>query len=156
MFLNQTLQQLKSNMITQHVWPYEVYPGYHITNEWRRLHGQWYATGEGLNSFEGNVIRADENTGIVTMSFKFNDYLQYVDIGVGAGRKADDVDRGKKVRYKNRYTLWNAKSGKTHRPAIMPELRHLLTRLEDYTANFYGNKFEYQILETFDGLTINL
>lgn len=154
MFLDQTLTQLKSNMLTQRIWPYEVYPGYHIDNEYRRLHGGWYATGEGIQSFEGEVIEADENTGFVTMSFKFNDYLQYVDIGVGAGRKADDVERGKKVRYRNRYTQWVPRFGKTHRPAIMPELRHLATRLQDYTAAFYGNKFEYECYETFDGLTI--
>jgi hypothetical protein len=38
----------------------------------------------------------------------------------------------------------------------MPEFRHLATRLADYTASFYGNKFEFEVMETFDGLTIHV
>jgi len=154
MFLDQTISQIQRNLDTQHVWPTEIYPNFHSINEIRRRNHQWYATGEGIKSFEGSLVEADENTGIVTMSFRFNDYMQYVDIGVGAGRKADDVERGKKVKYASRYTKWFAGSGKTHRPAIMPELRHLATRLEDYCESFYGRKFEFDAYETFEGLTI--
>lgn len=156
MFKDQTLVQIQQNLMTQRIWPYEVYPGYHVDNERRRMYGGWYSTGEGAKSFEGEVIQADEMTGFVTLSFKYADYLQYVDIGVGAGRKSEDVERSKKVRFKNRYTQWIPSKGKSHRPAIMPEFRHLATRLADYTASFYGNKFEFEVMETFDGLTIHV
>ena len=157
LFKDQTIAQLKNNFMTQRIWPYEVYPGYHVDNERRRLEGGWFSTGEGLKSFDGDVIEADENTGIVTLSFKFNDYLQYVDIGVGAGRKADDVERGKKARYNVRYVgSWKPAAGRSHRPAIAMEFRHLATRLENYMQDFYCKTAEFQILETYEGLTINV
>jgi len=155
-FLQQTLDQIQRNLDTQRVWPYEIYPNFHSINEIRKQNGQWYATGEGYQSLEGEVKQADVDAGLITFAFRFNDYMQYVDIGVGAGRKADDVDRAKNVTYKSRYTKWNASEGKSHRPAIMPELRHLATRLEDYVGDFYGKKFEFDMLETFEGLTITV
>lgn len=155
-FLDQTIDQLMRNMQTQHVFPYEIYPGFAAINAMRKAHGGWAATGEGAKSFEGTLISADEQTGFVTMAIRHNDYMQYVDIGVGAGRKAEDVERSKKVKYKQRYTKWDPSGGKSHRPGIMPEIRHLATRLSDYTADFYGNKFEYDVYETFEGLTIHI
>lgn len=159
LFKEQTLRQLKINMMTQRIWPFEVYPGYRVVNERRRVLAAdedkaWVSTGEGIKSFEGSVIEADEDTGMVTMSFRFNDYMQYVDIGVGAGRKHDDVERGRKVRYRNRYTQWQPSSGKSHRPALQPEFNHLLTRLEDYVEDFYGKRYEFKMLDTFQDLTI--
>lgn len=154
LFKNQTLQQLRINMMTQRIWPFEVYPGYRVRNERRKTLGGWVSTGEGIKSFEGDVIEADEETGMVTMAFRYNDYMQYVDIGVGAGREADDVDRARKVRYRNRYTQWEPSGGKSHRPAIQPELNHLLTRLEDYVQDFYGKRYEFKMLETFQDLTL--
>ena len=154
LFKEQTLSQLEINMMTQRVFPYAPYSAYPEVNEYRRQHGGWYSKGEGIKSFEGTVYEANEKTGMVTMGFKFNDYMQYVDIGVGAGRKADDVERGRKVRFQNRYTTWNPSGGKSHRPAILPTLRHLATRLSDYTSDYLGTKAEYNIYETFEGLTI--
>ena len=160
MFLDQTLSQIQRNLEVQHIWPTEIYPGFAAINEIRRQRADndhskgWFADGEGASSFEGTLIRADETSGMVEMSFKFADYMQYVDIGVGAGRKSTDVDRARKVNYRSRYTQWKPGSGKSHRPAIMPELRHLSTRLEDYCSSFFGGKFEYDVYETFEGLTI--
>jgi hypothetical protein len=154
LFKDQTLQQLKINMMTQRIWPFEVYPGYRVRNERRRTLGGWVSTGEGIRSFEGQVIEADENTGMVTMAFRYNDYMQYVDIGVGAWGKAEDIDRSRKVRYRNRYTQWQTAGGKTHRPAIQPELNHLLTRMEDYVEDFYGKRYVFSMLDTFQDLTL--
>jgi len=152
MFKEQTLKQLKANMQTQRVWPYEIYPGFHTVNEYRRQRGEWYAKGEGVRSFEGIVYEADEDTGMVTMGFRFNDYMQYVDIGVGAGRKAEDVDRAKNVAFKQRYvSSWMPSTGKSHRPGIRPELNHLLTRLEGYVQSYYDAKLDFKIMETFEG-----
>ena len=80
--------------------------------------------------------------------------MQYVDIGVGAWGKAEDIDRSRKVRYRNRYTNWQPGGGKTHRPAIQPELNHLMTRLEDYVGDFYGKRYEFKMLDTFQDLTL--
>ena len=159
LFKDQTLQQLKINMMTQRIWPFEVYPGYRVRNERRSMSkkqggGGWVSTGDGIKSFEGQVIEADENTGMVTMAFRYNDYMQYVDIGVGAWGKAEDIDRGRKVRYRNRYTQWQTAGGKTHRPAIQPELNHLLTRMEDYVEDFYGKRYVFSMLDTFQDLTL--
>ena len=152
MFKEQTLKQLTANMQTQRVWPYEIYPGFHTINEYRRQRGEWYAKGEGVRSFEGIVYEADEDTGMVTMGFRFNDYMQYVDIGVGAGRKAEDVDRAKNVAFKQRYvSSWMPSTGKSHRPGIRPELNHLLTRLENYVQSYYNAKLDFKIMETIEG-----
>ena len=42
LFKEQTLKQLKINMMTQRVWPFEVYPGYRVVNQRRDLLGGWY------------------------------------------------------------------------------------------------------------------
>lgn len=160
MFKEQTLKQLVSNMQTQRVFPYEVYPGYIQENEYRRQaaerawmqgkQGPWFSTGEGVKSFEGEVIEADEATGMVTMAFRYNDYMQYVDIGVMQGVKADDVNRSKKIQFKNRYiSRWAPRSGSSHRSVMQPEFNHLLTRLEGYVQQRYDAKLDFQIKETF-------
>lgn len=161
MFKEQTLKQLVSNMQTQRIFPYEVYPGYIEENEYRRQQaeraaaagkqGPWFSTGEGIKSFEGEVIEADENTGMVTLSFKYNDYMQYVDIGVLQGVKADDVNRSKKIQFKQRYiSKWAPRSGSSHRSIIQPEINHLKTRLEGYLQQHYDAKIDFQIKETFE------
>ena len=149
LFLEQALTQLKINTGTQHVWPSEIYPGFRLVNEERRKHGGWYSTGEGENSFEGKFLRrAGEKDTHLIMEVSYNDYLSYVDIGVGAGTKAEDVERGKKARYNQRYTnKWDRKEGRSHRPAMMMELRHLQTRLRNYLADYYGNKTYVKMLE---------
>ena len=154
LFMKQTLEQLEINMMTQRIYPFSPYPSYPEVNEYRRQHEMWFSTGEGAKSFEGIIYEADENTGTVTMGFRFNDYMQYVDIGVGAWGKAEEIERNRKVRYRNRYANWVPSGGKTHRPAIQPELNHLLTRLEDYVQDFYGKKYEFKMLDTFQDLTL--
>ena len=147
LFMEQTLEQLEINMMTQHVYPFSPYPTYPEVNEYRRQHGMWFSTGEGVKSFEGIIYEADENTGTVSMGFRFNDYMQYVDIGVGAGRKAADVQRSRKVRYQQRYTNWAPRQGKTHRPAIQPEINHALTRIENYVQRYYDAKLDFEVVE---------
>lgn len=147
LFKEQTLSQLEINMMTQRVFPYAPYSAYPEVNEYRRQHGGWYSKGEGIKSFEGIIYEADENTGIVSMGFRFNDYMQYVDIGVGAGRHAADVQRSRKVRYQQRYTNWIPRQGKTHRPAIQPEINHALTRIENYVQRYYDAKLDFEIVE---------
>lgn len=154
-FHQQTLAQLEHNFATQRIWPYEVYPGYREVNEARKKMGAWYSTGEGYRSLDGSIVSADEAN--VTMEYRFNDYLRYVDIGVGGRTSAGDVERGKNVRFRSRYIgRWNRAGGSSHRPAIMAELRHLQTRVRDYLVDFWGNEGEVELLNSFDGLNIDL
>lgn len=154
-FHKQTLAQLQANFATQKIWPYEVYPGYRQINEIRRLRGEWFSTGEGIRSLDGSIVHADDAN--VTLEYRFNDYLQYVDIGVGTGKKAGDIERGKNVRFRSRYiSRWDRKNSSSHRPAIMPEMRFLQTKLRNYLCDFWGNEGEVELLNTFDGLNIDL
>lgn len=155
-FHEQTLMQVHANLVTQTVFPTEVYPGYRVINEARRLQGSWYSTGEGARSFSGRVVRASE-IGDVILEYQFNDYLRYAELGVGKDRPAESVDRSKKANYRRRYvSKWTPRAGKTHRPAIMMELRHLGTRLERYAQDFYGYEAQFRIMDIFDGMQLDL
>lgn len=153
-FHEATLMQVQANLVTQAVWPTEVYTGYRIINESRKAHGGWYSTGEGARSFTGRVIRAGE-IGDVILLYQFNDYLRYAELGVGKDRPVEKVDRSKKANYRRRYTKWMPRSGRTHRPAIMMELRHLATRLERYATDFYGYEAQFKMMELFDGMQLD-
>ena len=146
-FHRQTLEQLVENERTQHVWPEEIYPGFSSVNEERKRragndhHKGWFADGSGMKSFRGHII-SDDGAGNVTLQYTFNQYLRFVDIGVGAGTKADDVERARKVKYNKRYvSRWDRSLGRSHRPGIMPTLAHLESRLGTYLRDFYGWDF---------------
>ena len=141
LFVTQAETQLLLNMHKQRVWPTEVYKGYAKINEQRKRYGQWHSTGAGFQSFRTSVVAdTPENVSVV---FSFNDYLRYVDLGVGQGTHAEDVERTKKAYFTRRYiSSWNRRAGRSHRPAIMMELRHLARRIEKYLTNYYGYKGE--------------
>lgn len=143
-FAKQSETQLEINYRTQHVWPTEVYPGYSAINEMRRRRKQWHSTGEGARSFSYVVNGANPDNIIVI--FSFNDYLRYADLGVGQGVKADDVERQKKANFKRTYTSkWNRWHGRSHRPFLMMEMRHLQRRMEEHLVKFYQYKGEVWI-----------
>ena len=146
----QTINQLEVNTMTQCIYPKEVYNGYGVVNQKRKEMGMWHSTGEGAKSFGGKIIEAGEG-GRVTMAFSFNDYLRFVEMGVGQGTKYEDVENSKKARYQSRYvTKWNRKEGKSQRPAIMMELRHLQQRIANYLVDFYGYEGEVALINTFE------
>ena len=154
-FHQQTLNQIEANFATQRIFPYEVYPNYREINEIRKKTGGWYSTGEGARSFEGSIVNANDAN--VTLEYRFNDYLRYVDVGVGGRTTANDVERGKNVRFRSRYIgRWNRSQGRSHRPAIMAEFRHQQRRIRDYLADFWGNEGEVELLNTFEGLHVDL
>lgn len=153
LFFDQTLTQLEVRTMTQRIYPKEVYNGYSIVNQKRKEMGQWYSTGEGAKSFAGKIVEAGQN-GNVTMAFEFNDYMRFAEMGVGMGTKYEDVDTAKNARVGTRYiSKWNRKAGKSHRPAIMAELRHLQTRIRDYLVDFYGYEGETMLLNTFSDIS---
>lgn len=154
-FHKQCLAQLHVNFATQKIWPYEVYPGYRQINEIRKKRDEWYSTGEGIKSLDGSIVHADNAR--VVLEYRFNDYLQYVDIGVGQGVHAEDVERGRNVRFRSRYvSRWDRGRGQGHRPALMAEMRHLQRRIRDYLVDFWGLEGDVTLLNSFDGLNIDL
>lgn len=153
-FTEQTKTQLSQNFMTQHIWPREAYPGYTYINQLRKNTHSWYSTGQGARSFDGRVIQADEKN--ITVEFSYLYYLRFAELGVGAGVKAEDVDRSKPARYGQRYiTLWNRMEGESHRPAILMEMRHLKTRIKDYMEDFYMDECRLQFLDLFDGFQLD-
>lgn len=162
-FLKQTLMDLEVNAQLQRIYPSEVYKGYKEVNEYRRKHGMWYATGEGAKSFEGHIYQANEERGLLTVGIRYNNYLRYVDIGVGltgpafdpaSHIKADDVERSRRATFGSRYIRgkWNRREGKSHRPAIMRTIRRLQKRYRNYLADFYGYQGAVYIIHAFEGM----
>lgn len=153
LFFQQTLDQLEINTVTQVVYPMEVYRGYKVINEKRKEAGMWYSTGQGVHSFAGRIV-ADGSASTMTFAFSYNDYMRFVDMGVGQGTKYEDVENSKKARFRSRYiSNWDRKAGKSQRPAIMMELRHLQKRVGDYLRDFYGYEGEVALLSTFDEIS---
>lgn len=153
LFFDQTITQLEVRTMTQRIYPKEVYNGYSIVNKKRKEMGMWYSTGEGVNSFAGKIIQAGRS-GEVTMAFEFNDYMRFAEMGVGKGTSYEDVDTAKSARVGTRYIgKWDRKAGKSHRPAIMMELRHLQTRITNYLVDFYGYEGETMLLNTFSDIS---
>lgn len=156
-FHRDTLENLRKNMETQRVFPNEIYPGFRKVNEERkrRAHGDhnkgWFATGEGARSFEGRIV-SDDGAGNVTLEYRYRQYLRFLDIGVMAGVKKEDVDRSRNVRYYQRYIRkWAPKASMSSRPGILPELAHTETRLGTYLRDFYG----WDFIDTIRGLEEN-
>ena len=156
-WVDETEAQLTDNMNTQYIWPVEVYPGYRQVNEYRKKHGGWYSTGEGEKSIGGRVANAN-SAGTVTVVFHWNQYLDFVDRGVGKGRPSGSIDRDRKAHFQRRYIgIWNTSgaSKQTSRPAFMMEMRHFEARLQKYLADFYGYEGSVRMLKAFDNLNIN-
>lgn len=160
LFFEQTMNQLEVNAMTQRIYPKEIYNGFYIVNEKRKQmakaaeargkKGPWYSTGQGVHSFGGRIIEAGEN-GQVTMAFTFNEYLRFAEMGVGKGTSYEDVETSKKARYQSRYiSKWDRKAGRSHRPAIMMELRHLQRRIAEYLTDFYGEEGRVLLVNTFE------
>lgn len=155
-FMTDAMYQLHANMFTQHVWPTLVYPGYDAINEYRRVRGQWYSTGEGERSVEARIINAN-NPADIAMVFSFNDYLRFVDMGVGDGTKLGGVDSSHKARYKTTYTQkWNRRAGRSQRPAIMMEMRHVQSRVCGYVQDYYGLKGQTYLAEGIEGMAMQI
>lgn len=155
-FVTDAVSQLHTNLFTQRIWPNEVYANYAAINRVRQLNGQWYSTGEGEKSIEGRVVRADE-AGNITVAFSFLDYLRFVDMGVGQGTSYGQVDSAKKARYQSRYvSSWDRRHGRSQRPAIMMEMRHVQRRITEYIQDYFGYEGQAYLLDNLDGLNINI
>ena len=67
-------------------------------------------------------------------------------------QKYDDVDSARKANYARRYVRsWKRYgAGRSQRPAIMMELRHLQTRMQNYLVDFYGFQGETMLIKAFE------
>lgn len=154
-YLGDTLRQLKINTETQCIYPKEIYSGFKAINAARAARGQWHAEGEGVNSFQGRLVNSTPEGW--TYEFTYNDYMRFVDMGVGAGTKYNDVESTRKAHYARRYVKsWQRKTGKSQRPAIMMELRHLQSRMQNYLVDFYGYQGEATIVKAFEDSEIHI
>ncbi|MCF0243446.1 MAG: hypothetical protein HUK06_01635 [Bacteroidaceae bacterium] len=150
---NSTLDTMRYNFAMQHVWPYELYPGFAEVNKKRKAKGLWYATGEGLKSFS---TRFNATPGNESIYFSYNDYLRYVDIGVGQGTTADEVSTARKARKNRRYTSrWDRAEGRSHRPSIMMEMRHVATLLGEFFQDYYGMDGVAKVYPVFEKMENN-
>lgn len=156
-FHRDTLENLAQNIQTQRVFPAEIYPGFTKVNEERKRRAKgdhnkgWFATGEGARSFEGRILESDD-AGHVTVEYRYRQYLRFVDMGVMAGVKKEDVERSKKVNFRQRYIRqWAPRASFSHRPGIMPTLAHMESRLGTFLRDFYG----WDFIETIAGIDEN-
>lgn len=141
-----TMQFLAKEFNVQRIYPKEVYGGWLQENRRRKAaNGKlgWFSTGEGVNSFGYRVISTDKEE---TIAFTYNDYMMFADLGVGKGRKKEDVDRTKKAKFGQRYIqLWDPPHGKTHRPNMAMQWYSLRGRMEAYLQDFYGREIQASI-----------
>lgn len=152
-FHKDTLEMLELGGAVQHVWPVEVYPGYKQVNERRKREHGWHSTGKGMKSFRGAIKSADDIDDIY-LTYSFNRYMRFAELGVGAGTSAENVDRSKNARFDRRYiSSWDRSQGRSHRPFIRREVNHLSRRIERYLCLAYGKQIEAKITE---GLTVDV
>lgn len=145
-----TLENIARNFETQGIFPSgEAWKGWFAENA-RNKYGRWHSTGAGIDSFRFQLDDAlagvtDPTAKDVTMSFFFNYYLKFVDMGVERGRSIESVARTRPANHNVRYSQWGMPRYKwdksvysaprehlTHRPAIMMEFRHTARRMQMY------------------------
>ena len=150
-FARQSVQQLQADFRTQRIYPYEIYPGFAKINEYRKQHGSWYATGQGVKSFQYEVM--DSSIAGATIRIEFLDHLRFVDMGTAGGKKIETVQRSRKARHNKRYVaIWDSRDGDTHRPSIMREARHLQTRVSNFFQDMLAEEVQVQVYRTFSGM----
>ena len=150
-FARQSVQQLQADFRTQRIFPYEIYPGFAKINEYRKQHGSWYATGQGVKSFQYEVM--DASIAGATIRIEFLDHLRFVDMGTAGGKKIETVQRSRKARHNKRYVaIWDSRDGDTHRPSIMREARHLQARVSNFFQDMLAEEVQVQVYRTFSGM----
>ena len=150
-FARQSVQQLQADFRIQRIYPYEIYPGFAKINEYRKQHGSWYATGQGVKSFQYEVM--DSSIAGATIRIEFLDHLRFVDMGTSGGKKIETVQRSRKARHNKRYVaIWDSRSGDTHRPSIMREARYLEGRMQRFLEDYYSREVNTQTYRTFSGM----
>ena len=132
------VKRLKTNFDTQNIFPYG-YPGpYPGAARKQTKNGKFEgSTGDAFRSIYAKVYNAaGGNT--EKISFFFNYYLYFVDMGVGAGQPIEAVDRSDKAKYNRLYKTWKDTGDRQSRPAFAMEFRYQLFKLSTIVSAFYG------------------
>lgn len=132
------VKRLKKNFDTQNIFPYGYpgpYPGSStITKNGQRIQN---STGDAFRSIYAKVYNAaGGNT--EKISFFFNYYLYFVDMGVGAGQPIEAVDRSDKAKYNKLYKAWPDRGERQSRPAFAMEFRYQIFKLSAIVSAYYG------------------
>lgn len=156
----ETIDIIRKNFKTQKIFPEgEIYPGWFAENEKRQGTNSWHSTGAGYDSLYFELLNASEgdlfHLKTLDAIFRYRKYLDFVDLGVGNGRKAGDVQRSRDAEHDKQYfNMWSPQIGDTHRPAISPEIRHQVRRLSRYLGYRYVDEIDMKILYTFQDLEL--
>lgn len=143
---NNMIGQLKHNYSTQKVWP-GGHPGPYIG--YRNTPGAKGSTGDSYRTMYAKVY-AGANGDTEKVSFFFNYYLYFVDMGVGAGQPIEDVDNDEKAHWGRLYKRWKEQGDRQSRPILAMELRHQLRRLQTLVSAYYGDFVENGLVVSFD------
>lgn len=132
------VKRLRMNFETQNIFP-KGYPGpYPGASRKQTKDGKFQgSTGDAFRSIYARVYNAaGGNT--EKISFFFNYYLYFVDMGVGAGQPIEAVDRSEKAKYNRLYKNWSDTGDRQSRPAFAMEFRYQLFKLGILVSAFYG------------------
>lgn len=132
------VKRLKLNFDTQNIFPYGhpgPYPG---ASRVKQKDGTMTgSTGDAFRSIYAKVYNAaGGNT--EKISFFFNYYLYFVDMGVGAGQPIEAVDRSDKAKYNRLYKQWRDRGDRQSRPAFAMEFRYQIFKLNALVSAYYG------------------
>ena len=161
LWTKETLEALRRNFRTQGIFPVgEVYGGWFEKNA-NTKGSTWHSTGAGFDSFYFHVLHASEQFDVGVrdwgVEYVYDYYLKFVDMGVGKDRPIDKVNRRLSATHDVRYmSSWNPSEGSTQRPAIMMEFRYQAARMRRYMANRYKYDAQVLVLNTIDGLDIDI
>ena len=149
------IQRIRMNFVVQRIWPEGPggggpYKNYWIINMARK--GKYKSTGEAFlpqNLYSKVLAGARGNT--TAVDFFFRRYLLFVDWGVGAGQKKEQVPEAGIPKMKRIYANWSQTGDRQRRPVIMGAIKggrfFLANILEDYwkeqaeTTILYGLGF---------------
>lgn len=140
------IQRLALNFRRQNIWPYGYpgpYKGYADTPAAKR------STGMGIRSLYAQVYAAAGGDS-ERITFFFNDYLSYVDMGVGGEQDLEKLRAlGKDKDAKKAYRLhakWKEMGDRQQRPFLMKEFRHQVMRLQAMLWAYYGERTKIVML----------
>ena len=157
----ETIENIRKNFKTQRIFPAgEVYPGWFRKND-MAPEGSWKSTGAGYDSLYFELLNASQGDlfklEVLEAVFRYRQYLDFVDLGVGKNRDHTKVIRSEAAEVDKQYFAhWSPKTGDTHRPAIGPEIRYQTRRLQRYLGNRYVNEIEFQVVKTIEAIELGI
>lgn len=144
------IQRIKMNFEVQRIWPLGTggggpYRNYHIVNAARK--GKYQSKGEAFldrNLYSKVVAGAGGNT--VAIDFFFRYYLFFVDWGVGAGQKNQEVPENGIPKMKRRYAEWRYTGDRQRRPVVQGAIRGSRFFLGKILEDYWGKEAELAVL----------